>query len=120
MIASRSRSNCFQQRKQRQFSVLLAPQQEHCQCAAFISRSPRDFERVDAHGLDAVELRGFEGGVVVAGGDHTPVDAVPHTPKRRSDLHCALSHRGRRDADRLSRKIISAICWSASDFSPKD
>jgi len=53
---------------------------------------------VDVHGLDGVKQ---------------PGDAVPlgcmHS-ERRSDLPCVLSHRSRRDTDRLSRPIISAIC----------
>ena len=59
---------------------------------------------VDAHGLDAVELRGVEDGAVIAGGDDGRQQSPPS--ERRSDLHCAKSSGQARCGSATSQQMM--------------
>ena len=99
---------------------MFAPQQEHCQCAAFIGRSIRTagsrwtcMASTPSSCAALKTARSLWAAKVL----RAPWSALGcvHS-ERRSDFHCVLNHRGRRrrarNMDRLSRTIISAICWS--------
>ena len=92
---------------------MFAPQQEHCQCAAFIGRSIRTAgsrctcASTPSSCAALKTARSLRAAMML----RAPWSALGcvHS-ERRSDFHCVLNHRGRRGD--VARTIISATCWS--------
>ena len=75
---------------------MCAPQQEHCQCSAFIGRLPCEFERVDEHASTPSSGAALKAAWSLRAATMHPATRSLHS-ERRSDFHCVLSQRGRRD-----------------------